>query len=341
MKILPKAVDAFLAAPQRDCNAVLVYGVDGGLVRERCNKIIKSVLGKAADDSFAKIELYEPILLADPPRLADELSAISMMCPKRVIIIRDASDKLSKIIESASSNFHKDNFLIVSADELSAKSSLRSLFEKQQSCAAIACYKDEIRDVQNIVRRHLDSEKISYNREIVDYLVEHLGNDRYVTYQELEKLVLYAGDDKKLTLHEVQLLVDYNQDTQLDDLINSVADGNPAKLEKTLTTHLREGIQPIIYLRALQRYFNRLYAIRAQMQENSQSAEMIISGLRPPVFFKQIPTLTRHANMWTIENIVKALKLLVSAEIFYKSSDIPAVPASSRKLFQVTQIRHK
>jgi DNA polymerase-3 subunit delta len=133
--------------------------------------------------------------------------------------------------------------------------------------------------------------------------------------------------------------VDYNQDTNLDDVVNAVADKNLAALEKNIAQHLREGTQPIVYLRALQRYFNRLYSIRSQATETGQNIEMIIAGLRPPVFYKQAPIFTKHANSWNIENIVKALKLLVSAELKCKTSDMPVVPASSRELLKITQLR--
>ncbi len=339
MKIAPKAIDAFLATPQREHQAALIYGIDSGLVRERAKKIITAILGNMASDPFAKIDLSETELLSDPPRLSDELSAVSMICDKRVIIINDAGDKLTKIIEQASGYFYKDNFLLVLSDELSSKSSLRAFFEKNTSCAVLACYKDEARDIQNIIRQKLESTGISYERSVLEYLTEQLGNDRYVTYQELEKLILYAGDEKKLSLNDVESLIDYNQDTKLDDLINSVADRNLAALEKNLSQHIREGTQPILYLRSLQKYFNRLYTIRTQMKETGQSSEMVIAGMRPPVFFKQQPILVRHANNWNIENIVKALKLLIAAELDCKTSDIPTISASSRRLMKITQVK--
>ncbi len=317
---------------------MLIYGADSGLVRERNEKISKAILGADFSDPFAKLELSEAELLADPARLCDELSAVSMMNPRRVIIVRDAGNNFTKVIEPALPYLHKDNYLIILADELTGKSSLRLLFEKEQSCAALACYKDEMRDVHAVIRKKFDEAAISYDREVLDYLASQLGNDRYVTYQELDKLVLYAGDEKKITLEDARQLIDYNQALQLDDIVNSVADRNLAALEKNITQHLREGTQPIMYLRALQRYFNRLYAIRAQM-DTGQSAESVVSSLRPPVFFKQQPVLIRHANSWGIENIVKALKLLITAELDCKTSDLPAIPASSRDLLKVTQLR--
>ncbi len=339
MKIAPKLIDGFLSAPARDHRAALIFGADGGVVRERAGKIVKSFLGAAAGDSFAKIEFSEAEILADPTKLADELSAFSMMSPKRVIIIRDAGSKISKIIESAAAFFNKDSFVILTAGELESKSALRVFCEKSPDFAAIACYRDEIRDIQSLISQKFSEAGIRAEREVVEYLVTQLGSDRYVTYQELDKITLYAGEEKIISLAAAQTLVGYNQDTKLNDLLNAVADKNLANLEKHLSQNIREGVQPILYLRSLQRYFSRLYEIRAKMTASGQSAEMVIAGLRPPVFFKQAPILTRHANSWSAENIVKALKIIVSAELACKSSDLPSIPASSRKLFQVTQVR--
>ena len=51
-----------------------------------------------------------------------------------------------------------------------------------------------------------------------------------------------------------------------------------------LTLLLRDGETPVAYLRALQRYFNRLYYIRSQMSAG-HNADQVIRELRPPVFF--------------------------------------------------------
>ena len=68
-------------------------------------------------------------------------------------------------------------------------------------------------------------------------------------------------------------------------------------------------------------------------------ADAVIQGLRPPVFFRQIPILTRHAQNWNTEALVKALRLLINAELACKTSDLPIIPASSRRLLQMTQLR--
>jgi len=338
MKIAPKGIESYLTKPDPLHRAVLLYGPDAGLVRERTKRVC-SVFLSGNTDPFALTELKESQLTGDPALLSDELSAISMMAPRRVVLIRDGGDKLTRIIEGAAASFHEGVLLVIAGEELSTRSSLRGWFEKDPHAAAIACYRDEVRDVQEVIRKKFDASGIRADRDVMEYLSQQLGNDRYVTYQELEKIITYAGDSKTLELKDVQALVDYNRETSFDDMINAVADRNLSALEKTLTLLLREGTQPVAYLRALQRYFNRLYVIRAQMASTGQGADQIIPGLRPPVFFRQVPILARHLQNWNSESIVKALKLLVTAELACKTSDLPIIPASSRRLLQITQIR--
>lgn len=337
MKIAPKVIDSYLNKPDPAHRAILLYGPDAGLVRERAKRLTTTFLGKAYDD-FALCDMNAGKLLDDAALLADELSAIHFLAPKRLLLVRDAGDKLTRTIEECAAFFNDSVLLVLCADELSARSSLRLWFEKESNAAALACYHDDVRDVQEVIRKTLDSTGISTQREVIDYLSGQLGNDRYVTYQELEKLITYAGDSKSLQLSDAMALVGYNKEASFDDLVNAVADRNLQQLEKTLTLLLREGTQPVAYLRALQRYFNRLYFIRSKMAEG-QSAEGVVSSLRPPVFFKQVPLLTRHVQMWSLPNIAKALRLLVNAELSCKTSDLPIVPASSRYLLQITQIR--
>lgn len=337
MKIAPRALESYLATPDRDARAVLIYGVDSGLVRERANRIKQFILA-GNDEPFAFVEIDEARLLSDPALFADELSAISLMGGKRLILLRGAGDKTAKIIEGAASLFHTGVFVIVTADELPARSSLRGWFEKEPSVASIACYKDEVRDVQDVVRKTFESAGIQADREVVQYLAGQLGNDRYVTRQELEKIITYAGAEKAVSLADAQALVDYNRDTNLDDLCGALADKNLTALDATLQRLIRDGSQPVMYLRSLQRYFNKLYGMRSKV-DAGDSIEQVIATARPPVFFKQVPVMTRHLNNWHTLQLVKALKLLVEAELSCKTSDLPPIPASSRKLMAVTQVR--
>ena len=109
---------------------MLVYGPDVGLVRERVDALLQSVL-KGEADPFRLSEIDSDILKSDPARLADEAAAMALTGGRRVVRIRDATDGITKTVEG---------FLEDPKGELSARvcrrrsrprSSLRKLFEKR------------------------------------------------------------------------------------------------------------------------------------------------------------------------------------------------------------------
>jgi len=335
MKIGPREAKGFLSAPDKSCVAALFYGPDMGLGRERSQLVIKYLLGEK-HDPLSILDVSEARLLSDPAMLADELSGVSLLADKRVILIRDAGDKLTKILEGAAELMRPDVYIVVLGDELSSRSSLRAWFDKAPNAAAVACYHDEARDIGELVRETFSKAGITTSSEVVQYLVSQLGNDRYVTRQELEKIMLYVGSDKHLSMEAAKQLTDHNRDTEMDEAINALADRDLGGLDRALVGLMNEGVSPIAYLRGLSRYFQRLYAIKLQAKHSS--VETVIDGLRPPVFWKQKPLLIKHARQWDVDGIAKALQLITSAELMCKSSDIPVFAASERQLFKATRV---
>ena len=90
--------DRYAAAPPKGLAVALVYGPDAGLVQERAEKLLKSVVPDLTDP-FNVADLSEPTLLADPARLADEAAAISMMGGRRVVRVRIAGEHRWAVVE--------------------------------------------------------------------------------------------------------------------------------------------------------------------------------------------------------------------------------------------------
>ena len=71
MKLPPRSVERFLGAPDPTITAVLLFGPDTGLVRERADRLTRTVAGDAADP-FRVGELTAASLREEPSRLLDE-----------------------------------------------------------------------------------------------------------------------------------------------------------------------------------------------------------------------------------------------------------------------------
>jgi DNA polymerase III subunit delta len=173
MKLAARTVESFLEKPDRNCRAALLYGPDSGLVRERRSRLRTAFLGENSDP-MAFVELPEAALLADPARLADEMMSVGFLTPKRLIAVHCGGDKAAKTIQEAASCFHDSVFLLVTADELTPRSALRAWFEEEPACAAIACYHDDERDIQNLIRQSFVKAGIAFDQEIPEYLASQL-----------------------------------------------------------------------------------------------------------------------------------------------------------------------
>src|SRR6185312_3352806 len=164
MKLPPARVDAFLRRPDPEIRAILFYGPDAGLVRERADLVARTVCPDL-HDPFRVADLTGAAVLADPARLADEAAQISLMGGDRVIRVRDAGDALSAIL-------------------------VRFLADRPSGSLTVL----EARDLAAVIRESLAAHRIGASGGAVGFLVGDLGNDRLVTRSELEKLSLYAGD---------------------------------------------------------------------------------------------------------------------------------------------------
>lgn len=320
MKIAAKAVREFLLQPDKGCAGVLFYGPDGGLVRERMQQAAAFITGPAPDP-FARVELSEDALKHDPAQLADALGAMSLLGGRCVVIVRGESDKLGKMVEAALGVADGQHYLIVCAEELGPRSALRQLFEGHARLAAVPCYKDEAMDLGTVIRQKLEAAGIHCSRDAMAYLQQHLGNDRYVTYGELEKIILYLGEERTLTLETAQALVGHHKDMSFEGLSMELAAGAGAGVEALLSQALREGAQPVALLRSAQKYFQKLYGAREAM-DGGKPADAVVAALRPPLFFRLVPVFTRQLQDWPRPALAGALGVLAAAELAVKQAGV-------------------
>ena len=96
VKLAAARVAAFLRRPDPEIRAVLFYGPDAGLVRERADAVARTVCPDLRDP-FRVAELTAAALAADPARLADEAAQISLMGGSRVVRVREAGDALAPL----------------------------------------------------------------------------------------------------------------------------------------------------------------------------------------------------------------------------------------------------
>jgi len=138
VKLASSRIAEFLRRPDPEIRAVLFYGPDAGLVRERAETIARRVCPDL-NDPFRVADLSASVLATDPARLADETAQLSLTGGQRVVRVRGAGDILGKLFGEFLDDTPGDAFVVVEAGDLPSRSALRRAFEAAQRGAAIGC----------------------------------------------------------------------------------------------------------------------------------------------------------------------------------------------------------
>ncbi|SOD92380.1 DNA polymerase III subunit delta [Caenispirillum bisanense] len=335
MKLQGGRIEAFVARPDPKIRAVLVYGPDTGLVRERIDRLMRTVVDDP-QDPFRVADLTPDDLKADPTRLVDEAAALSLTGGRRVVRLRDAADAVAPRVKAFLEDGKGDALVLLQAGDLPKTSALRKLCEGADDAAALPCYADEGAGLETLVRDVLGSAGLAASPDAMGFLLTHLGSDRQLIRSELDKLVLYMGGRGQVSLADVAACIGDTAALGLDDLAYAVADGDNATAQRVLDRLYREGTNPVGVLRSLQRHFQRLHLAVGAMQAG-KTADQAVASLRPPVFFKVADRFKGQMRRWTVPLIGQALDLLLEAEMDCKTTGLPAEEMCARAVMQVAR----
>ena len=331
MRLAPARVAAFLQRPDPAVRAVLLYGPDAGLVRERAEALARAVCPDLRDP-FRVADLAAATLSADPARLADEAAQISLTAGRRVVRVREAGDALATIFTRFLAAPCGDALVVVEAGDLPGRSSLRRAFADAPAGAAIGCYPDAARDLAAIIRETFAARRIAVSRDAADFLVAHLGGDRLLTRAELDKLALYAGDGGRLGLDDARAVIADSAALSLDDALLAAAEGDAAALDRALARVFQAGEAPVSVIRALLRHLQRLHALAARVAAGGTIDEAIRTA-RPPIFFKEQDSWRRQLRRWREGALRDTLTRVAEAEFRMKQTGLPAETICRDALF--------
>lgn len=338
MKIQPRQIDSFVKSPTKEVTAVLVYGPDEGLVRERLDILTKSVVPDL-QDPFNIVEFPASVLADNPSRLMDEAKSISMLGGRRAVRLRDAGDgDISILSDLLASLRGGDNFVVVEAGNLGKSSKLRTLFENADNAAAIPCYVDDERDLTRVIADGVRGAGYTISSDALTFMAANVIGDRGVVRSEIDKLITYVGVEKKsIGLEDIVATTGDSAALSLDDLTRHVGLGNFAAAERILSHLLSEGMPAVTILRVLQTHFMKLHLARARV-EAGETLESALAKIRPPLFFKVKPAFEAQVRNWPRTVIEQALGLLMEAESRSKQTGYNPTLAVERAVLSLAQI---
>lgn len=325
--------DRYAAHPPKALAAALVFGPDSGLVRERAETLMKTVVDDL-NDAFRVADLDESTLASDPARLFDETAAISMIGGRRVVRVRGAGNSLAKLFEAFLAERAGDALVVVEGGDLPKGTGLRRVFEEADNAAALACYPDTARDLADVVRAALKREGLCIAPDALEDAVARLGSDRGVTRRELQKLALYAHGGKHVGLEDVRAVMGDEAEARVEEALDAAGTGDLARLDLALERLWVAGVNPVAVLRQAMTHFQRVL-LAAIEGRRGESVDAAMKKLRPPVHFSRATSFKNQAQRWPETRLGEALDQLLDAEALCKTTSVPAEAACARALFGV------
>lgn len=286
----------------------LIYGENFHLKTEILNKLTQIFKKNEFKTKFIK----EDELLKDIEILDNYLNQDSLFGEKEILIIQEASDKLLDYI-----NFSEiDKKLILVTNNLTKKSSLRNKAEKEKIISCIACYEDDEKTLQSLLRNGLTKFGIKVPYEAIDQLFNINKLNRNDINSGLEKLELITKD-KKLDSETFSSLFNTTSSFDAFEISNALLSGDKKALNKILSSFYHFSINFNEVLGPLKYKINKLIDIY-EYNENETKIAVLVDTYKPPIFWKEKSIIQTQLSKWNKNELDTLLDKINEIEILCK-----------------------
>jgi DNA polymerase-3 subunit delta len=307
MKLAPARVASFIRDPG-SARVVLLFGEDAGMIRDRAEALVRGAAG-SLDDPFLVTELPREAI----GTLADEAAGLALTGGRRVVRVREVTDAATTAVQALLKS-QAPALVVLEGASLPSRSRLRTLLEAAPDGAAIGCYPEEGRALEETIRGTLSAADVGIDPDAASWLSDHLGADRASTRSELEKLALYVGAGGRVDLDAAMVCVGDLAGLSLDDALFAATEGDVATADRALEVAMAEGAAPVQVLRVGIGHLQRLHRVRLAMDEQGIGGADAARMLRPPLFYRRVAAFNRALTLWGSASLSAGIASLAEAE---------------------------
>ena len=287
----------------------LIYGNNEGLKED----ILNNYYLKNFNGDLLKYD--EQDILGNKDEFISSLLTKSLFESKKIIIISRATEKLYDLIVDILEREISEIKIIIKSKNLEKKSKLRSIFEKEKRLICTPVYEDDAKSLSYVIQNFLRENQLNLSQEIKNILIERSGGDRINLKNELSKLKNLSISRKKLNIEDVLKLSNLAENYSVFELGDNYLTKNSKKVSTILNENNYSDEDCILIIRTILSKSKRLLKIRNEI-DNNTNIDQVISGFKPPIFWKEKDIVKKQAQSWTTKEI---------KEIIYKVNNLEAL----------------
>ena len=340
MKLAGDKANNYFSNPDANHTAILIYGADSMRVALRRQELLEALLGDNAEEEMRLTRMSGSDLRSDPALLLDGLKANGFFPGLRAVFVEGATDTNSAVIDAAMQDWQKgDAILVLTANQLNARSKLRKMIENNSNSVAIGIYNDppNEKEIISIASKYnLNNFESDAKKDLIA-----LGRslDPGDFQQTCEKLSLYKyKDDSIITSIDINLCAPVTNDAVLDEAIYIIADARSDEVGPMLSRLFGQGMNPTTLCIAVMRHFRNLHSAAS----HPSGPDVALSRARPPVFGLRKDRMVRQVRLWGGMRLEKALGVLTDTDLSLRSSSkAPAHAMLERAFIRISMMRPK
>ena len=261
----------------------LLYGTESFLIDKEIKNIIKK--NNIEDINISKYDLE----LNSLNEILDDANTVSLFSDNKLIIVENAyifSRIQNKKIDNVEllENYLKNssNVIIIFVNNNEKIDSTKKIVKLIKEKGIIKEF-NPLKNINSTVKIMLDDYKM--NDSNINFLIERVGNNLELIYQEIEKLKIYKIEDKIINREDIEDLVTENISIDIFKFVDDIINKNKKSAIKTYKELLKLNEEPIKIVALLASKFRLMYqaSILAKKGYTEESISEILNVHKYPV----------------------------------------------------------
>lgn len=288
----------------------LFFGVNLGLKNDLKAKIIQH------NENSEILRYSQDELLKDKLLFINEIRNISLFEKNKIFFVENVNDKLLELIQEVEIIL-SDRKIFLFADILDKKSKLRNYIEKSKNCACVPCYEDNEINLKKLINTKLKGYRglSPYN---INLILDHTNLDRSKLNNELNKIIS-CFVNKNIITEKLEVLLNAKTNSDFNKLKDEAFLGNKINTNNLLAQTGMDSEKNIFYLNIINQRLEKLLQI---YNTDNSKIEEAISSLKPPIFWKDKPSLINQAKKWDKSKVQKMLNFTFDLEKKIKTNGL-------------------
>ena len=265
-------------------------------------------------------------LKENPTVLSDNIATITMFEEKRVIILNLLYTTITQTIEKLISDniTQKDNdfVLIIKAGSLSSKSNFIKFLQTSSNCILVPCYDEELDKIKIKIDELFNKYNLVFSNDFMSNFYNKFSANSLVNQNEFEKLENFMFENKDISESLLLSFMANNEDINNKKIIDLCLSGKPKEALLYFNNIYDNSVSNIGIVR---QFGNQLKLIEKLILLNKKGLSLrdAMNKIKPPIFFKNIPTVTAQCKIWSLKKVAATQKNLIKLEINCKTSTYP------------------